>query len=58
MGDYTIVIEGTGAHHNYPSIEGDANVIALKFAEMLEQHGHKIHAVVMTSGKRDILVGG
>jgi len=56
MGDYTVVIEGTGAHDNNPPNEADANMLALEFADRLEAMGHKVHAVVITTGKRDVLV--
>lgn len=54
MGNWTITIQGTGAHHNreYPR---DANVMAAAFVEDLEAAGHDIESATFTHGGRDDL---
>ena len=49
MGNYTIVVQGTGTHHNNKA-EGDANVIAEKFVQELKAKGHHVHHASITHG--------
>lgn len=47
MGDWTIRIAGTGAHHNSAiNIEYDANKRAGAFVEQLKNDGHTVHDAV------------
>lgn len=57
MGDWNITIQGTGAHHN-PDNEGDADRMAKKFVQELEEAGHTIDSATFTHGGRDDLSGG
>lgn len=54
MGDWAIVINGTGAHHNkdYPT---DADRMAQKFVDDLVVAGHQIALATFTSGGRTVL---
>ena len=49
MGNWTIVIEGIGAHHNTNN-PGDANVQAVEFVKSLEASGQRIRHTSFTSG--------
>lgn len=54
MGNWTINIQGTGAHHNtdYPQ---DANKMAAKFVKELQEAGHAVEAAAFTYGAREEL---
>lgn len=53
MGQWTIVVEGVGAHHN--RAEHDADWMAREFVAKLKAKGHSItHASVTHSGREDI----
>jgi hypothetical protein len=57
MGNWTIVIEGTGSHHNkdYPK---DANKLAEAFVADLGAAGHTVeHATFTHSGRDDLTAG-
>lgn len=56
MGDWAIVIQGTGVHHNrnYPT---DANRMAAGFVEALREAGHTVKSATFTSGGRDEIDG-
>ena len=49
MGNWTIVIEGVGAHHNTNN-PGDANVQAVDFVKSLEASGQRIRHASFTFG--------
>jgi hypothetical protein len=49
MGNWTIVIEGVGAHHNTNN-PGDANVQAAEFVKSLEKSGQRIRYTSFTFG--------
>lgn len=53
MGNWTITIQGTGAHHNkdYP---GDANKMAQKFVEELKVAGQTVESATFTHGGREV----
>ena len=53
MGNWTIVIEGTGSHHNNldPS---DADVMAMRFIQALEENGHHVEHASITTAGRDV----
>lgn len=50
MGNYTIVIYGTGSHHN--GLPSDADKIAEKFVEELKKAGHLEVDATFTSSSR------
>jgi hypothetical protein len=53
MGNWTILIEGTGSHHNQqPS---DANALADACVTLLRKHGQTVEHASFTSGGREIL---
>lgn len=53
MGNYAIVILGTGAHHNkdYPQ---DANKMMEKFVEELKKASHTVEVATFTYGGREV----
>lgn len=56
MGDWTLVIHGTGPHHgNHPH---DADAIGRKAIEALRRAGHDVHHAAITHGGRDSLPSG
>jgi hypothetical protein len=55
MGDWAIVVVGTGCHHNgKPEI--DANLAAEDFVRRLRSQGHTIVSATFTKGGRDDLL--
>ena len=54
MGDWAIVVHGTGAHHNkdYPA---DADRMTQKFIDDLVAAGHQVALATFTSGGRTVL---
>lgn len=52
MGQWTIVVEGTGAHHNkdYPN---DADKMFRKFVEDLKAAGHEVENASFTTSARE-----
>lgn len=54
MGQWTIVIQGTGWHHNR-DLETDANRMTARFVEELEKAGHSIDKATFTHGSRDLI---
>lgn len=54
MGDWTITVHGTGAHHNkdYPQ---DADKMADTFVRGLREAGHTVHSASFTHGARQKL---
>ena len=54
MGDWTIVVEGTGAHHN-KDFPQDADRMAQKFVDALISAGHEVRLATFTSGGRTVL---
>jgi hypothetical protein len=54
MGDWAIVVHGTGAHHNkdYPI---DADRMAQEFVDKLIAAGHQVQLATFTSGGRTVL---
>lgn len=55
MGNWTLLIEGTGCHHNgKPEI--DADLIAPKLVQQLREQGHHIEHATFTSGGRQSAV--
>ena len=66
MGNYTIVVQGTGQHHNKKQLEGDAALkaaeydadqIAEKFVQELKAKGHHVHHASITHGGHEHLAG-
>lgn len=55
MGDWTILIEGTGCHDNGGK-EYDADVIARDTVEKLREKGHTIQRSSFTSGNRKDII--
>lgn len=51
MGNWTLVIEGTGPHHN--GKPEDVERLAAGIVKVLEQKGHYIEAAHVVTGKRD-----
>ena len=56
MGDWTITVHGTGAHHNqdYPN---DADRMSEDFVRRLKEAGHTVHHASFTHGARQKLKG-
>jgi hypothetical protein len=54
MGNWTIVIHGTGVHHN-PDLPQDADKMSAAFVEQLRQAGHTIQGATFTYGARQNL---
>ncbi len=58
MGDYVIIIAGTGPHHN-TSCESDADKIAKDTVEALKKKGHIVKAATFwhssTSGHEELI---
>jgi hypothetical protein len=54
MGNWTIVVHGTGCHHNkdYPT---DANLMFMDFVGALKQAGHTLQGAAFTYGGREVL---
>lgn len=57
MGNWTLVVQGTGCHHNGGK-EFDADVIAGKVAGLFTEHGHVIESVDLTTGGRQCVLLG
>ncbi len=54
MGNWTIVIEGKGPHHNKDN-PGDADIMLLEFIEKLQANGqHVSHASFTQSGRETL----
>lgn len=55
MGDWTIVIEGTGCHHNGSAAEEfhDADLMTKEFIERLKGAGHQIRHASFNCGMAD-----
>ena len=51
MGQFTIVVHGTGAHHNEQN-PGDADRLTDEFVSKLRDAGHSIEAATFTAGSR------
>lgn len=49
MGDWTIVIVGSGAHHN-PDYDGDADRIFYETVKRLKEAGQEIEHAFITTG--------
>ena len=56
MGNYTIVVQGTGAHHNTER-SGDADKLAEDFVQELKAKGHHVHHASITHGGHEHLKG-
>jgi hypothetical protein len=52
MGNWTIIIEGTGSHHNRGALS-DADVMLLDFVLRLRKSGQSVEHVSFTSAARD-----
>lgn len=54
MGDWAIVVHGTGAHHNqeYPT---DADRMTQRFVDDLIRAGHQVNLATFTAGGRTVL---
>lgn len=60
MGDYTLVIHGTGSHHNKKVVDGkevrgntDADHLLDKFVQELKDNGHVVEVATITHGGRE-----
>lgn len=51
MGDWNIMIQGTGCHHNADN-PGDAEKLAAGFVKTLKENGHSIDSATFTCGAR------
>lgn len=54
MGDWAIVVHGTGAHHN-KDFPKDADRMTQKFVDDLIGAGHEVRLATFTSGGRTVL---
>jgi hypothetical protein len=54
MGDWAIVIQGTGAHHN-KEFPKDADRMSQRFVDELVEAGHEVRLATFTSGGRTVL---
>ena len=54
MGDWAIVVEGTGAHHN-KEFPNDADRLAQRFVDDLIKAGHEVRLATFTAGGRTVL---
>jgi hypothetical protein len=54
MGDWTIVIHGTGTHHNNKAC--DADQVARDMVEVLKARGHHVHGATFTHGGHDHII--
>lgn len=50
MGNWAIIIQGTGQHHN--DQDNDADRIAAQFTDALVKAGHNVESATFTSGGR------
>ena len=57
MGTYTIVVQGTGAHHNKENRTTDADKLAEDFVAELKAKGHHVHHASITHGGHEHLKG-
>lgn len=55
MGQWTIVVEGTGAHHG--QYEYDAERMARQFVDELTARGHSVNHASITCSYRENLLG-
>lgn len=61
MGDYTLVIHGTGSHHNKRKLDDgqlvsspqDADHLLDKFVQELKDNGHVVEVATITHGGRE-----
>jgi hypothetical protein len=56
MGDWAIVIEGTGPHHN-EDYASDADVMTRSFVRALQTSGHTVKRASFTHGGTELVVG-
>lgn len=54
MGDWAIVVEGTGAHHN-KDFPKDADRMSQTFVDDLIRAGHTVRVATFTAGGRTVL---
>ena len=57
MGNWTLLIEGTGCHHNGKE-EIDADLLAPKLVQQLRDQGQTIEHATFTAGGRQTAVPG
>ena len=57
MGNWTLLIEGTGCHHNGKE-EIDADLLAPKLVQQLRDQGQTIDHATFTAGGRQTAVPG
>lgn len=50
MGNWNICIQGVGVHHNHPSLEYDADVMAKRFVAEMMAKGHSITSATIVAG--------
>ena len=60
MGDWTLIVSGTGCHHNNADnalgIEEDADQQLFEFADLLTRSGHTLrHAAIVHCGGADVV---
>lgn len=55
MGQWTIVIEGTGCHHGQS--EADAERLAKQFVDLLTTRGHTVSHASFTNSSRESMLG-
>lgn len=56
MGNFSIHIQGVGAHHNPGDNPQDADRMAAEFAERLKSAGHHVeHASITFGGKQELI---
>lgn len=58
MGDYTLVIHGTGQHHNKrvsanAPVAKDADQLLEEFVKELKENGHVVELATITHGGRE-----
>ena len=54
MGNWTMIVEGTGQHHNNEDPK-DANKMFSEFVGKLKESGQNVEHATFTNGVRDIL---
>jgi len=63
MGNYTLVIHGTGQHHNKKQVgdvmvghPADADTLLEKFVGELKENGHVVELATITHGGRESVI--
>ena len=57
MGNWAIVVRGTGCHHNYSKAVKDANRTAAEFVKQIKADGHTVSSATFTVGHDEDISG-